>query len=170
MTRIGLAALAVVLVSTPAFAQVKPPIVAHAEACLRSNVDRVVAIEPDVDSAANFLLDYACASEVSDAARYELNIAMVKQFAAMGSSFSQVRTDAKSPPVAAPSATVDPETGDIVVPPPTGDAKPDFLTPMLKQMGSSMTQFAQIKAPVSLRRLAGELVLEARERQVARAH
>jgi hypothetical protein len=169
MARFGLATLLVLLAAAPVSAQVKPPILARAEACLRSKVDRVVAIEPDADSAANFLLDYACAGEVSDAARYELNLVMVKQFAAMGSSFPQVTPGAKAQPVAAPSATVDPETGDIVVPPPTGDAKPDFLTPMLKQMGSSMTQFAQIKAPVSLRKLAGELVLEARERQGAKA-
>jgi hypothetical protein len=167
--RFGLAALAVVLVSTPAFAQVKPPIVARAETCLRTNVDRVVAVDADLDSAANFLLTYACAGEVADASRYELNLIVVKQFAAMGSSFPQMPAGAKAQSVATPAASVDPETGDIVVPPQAKGANPDVFTPMLKQMGSSTGQFTQIMTPVSLRKLAGELVLEARERQVGKA-
>lgn len=161
MARFGLAAIAIALVAAPACAEDKPPIVARAELCLRSNVDRVVAVEPDVDAAANFLLTYSCAEQVSDAARYELNIMMVKQFGAMRTSLSQNPAGAKSQ-APAPSPSVDPKTGDIVIPPQQSGAPPDFLAPMLQQMGNSAGQFTMM--PVSLRELAGSLVLEARER------
>jgi len=170
MARFGLTALFVVLVAAPAFAQEKPPIVARAEACLRSNVDRVVAADPDIDSAANFLLTYACAGEVSDAGRYELNVILAKQFSAMGSSFPEAPGAKPQLAVMPPVVSVDPETGDIIIPPPTNGAKPAIFTPMLKQMGSATEQFTQIAMPVSLRKLAGQLVLEARERQLAKTH
>jgi hypothetical protein len=168
MARSGSAAIVIALIATPALAQEKPPIVARAELCLRSNVDRVVAAEPNVDSAANFLLTYICAGEVSDAARYELNIIVVKQFGAMGATFPQSRVGTSPVVAAAPSASVDPETGDIVVPPQKSGQGPDIFTPMLRQMGSSTGQFTQMMMPVSLRKLAGSLVLEARERQLAK--
>ena len=168
MQRLGLATAVIVLLATPALAQDKAPIVARAELCLRSNVDRVVAVDSDLESAANFLLTYACAGEVSGAARYELNMIVVKQFGALGTSIGQLRGGPNPQAGAGATATVDPETGDIVVPTLKDGATADFMAPLMRQMGASTGQFTQIIMPVALRKLAGSLVLEARERQRAK--
>jgi hypothetical protein len=163
MVRFVLAAAAILLATSPASAQGKPPIVSRAEGCLRANVDRVVAVEPDVESAATFLLDYACAAEVAGAARYELNLALVKQFGAMSATFPWPGAGNASPSSPTAPASVDPESGDIILPPRPPGSAPNLLTPMLQQTGPTSGQFTQLATPVSLRKLAGELVLEARE-------
>ena len=165
------------MLAAPATAQDKPPIIGRAEDCLKSNVDRVVAVDPDLESAANFLLNYSCAGEVSDASRYELNLILVKQFGAMDAmsrSFGRpVPKGEAQPPQpltisSAATATVDPNTGEIILPPQKEGSPPDFFAPMLRQTGNATGQFTQLTTPVLLRKLAGALVLEAREHRAVR--
>jgi hypothetical protein len=122
-----------------------------------------------LDSAANFLIAYVCAAEIASATRYEMNLSIVDSFGAMGTAFSKPAAAGKAQSVLLPSAMVDPETGDIVVPKQTGDASPQSLmAPMIGKIGNNASQFSLLMAPASLRRLAGALVLEARERQLTR--
>jgi len=155
----------------PALAQDRPPVVARAEQCLRDNVDRVVAIEPDVNSAANFLVTFACASQVSAASRYEINLVLAKTMV----------DEANAMPVFTPpgqpatpretfTATVDPETGDIIMPPVAAGTTASPFATVLRNMGSSSLSGAGLQAASApLRNLAGDLVLQARERQLSKA-
>jgi hypothetical protein len=166
-------AIAACLVAIPALAsaQDKPPIILRAEECLVKKVDRIVAIEPDVQSAANFLLTFACAPEVSGAARYERNKIYVKFIGGMVKAMPQLPTAVGKPPAppAEFTASVDPETGEIVLPPSQGGSSNiagNMFAAMLPQMGSSAAgQITPEVVPVSLRKLAGDLVLAARERR-----
>ncbi len=54
MTRIAAALAFAICLGTAASAQDRPPVVARAEGCLRANVERVVAVEPNLHSAATF--------------------------------------------------------------------------------------------------------------------
>ena len=168
------AALAMVLMGPPVFAQDNPPIMARAELCLRSNVDRVVAVDPSLDSAANFLITYVCAAEISSVLRYEQNLAFVHNIWSLtgGVTKDGGAGKAQSPPPTPPR--VDPDTGDIIAPKHSEDAsaspQAQLADPIiLGRMASSTHSYDQLAAPVSLRRLAGFLVLEARERQLAKA-
>jgi hypothetical protein len=171
MRRLGLAIVIAVLSGWPALAQDKPPIVARAEQCLRDNVDRVVAIEPDVNAAANFLVTFACASQTSAASRYEINLVLAKTMVDEANSMPVFTPPGQS---AAPretfTATVDPDTGDIIMPPvPAGTTFNPFAA-VLRNMGTSSLSGAgvpTVSAP--LRSLAGDLVLKARERQLGKA-
>ena len=176
---LGLAALAasLSLAGAPAQAQAPPkaPIVVRAEQCLRQNVDHVVAAERDLQSAASFLVTYACAAEVSAASRYQRNTAYVQMFGSMfkgmAQASSQASTPAKTPaPGIDFKASVDPETGEIVLPPAAPGAPPNGLASVLPMMGNLFGQVAPDVVPVDLRRLAGELVLAARERPAAKGH
>jgi hypothetical protein len=161
-----MAAALAALTCQPALAQDTAPIVARAEQCLRQNVDRVVAAEPDIQSAASFLLDYACANEVLGAARYEKNLLTVARF---GSMFKNVaippaaKSGHRTPPPPSLTATVDPETGDIVAAQPSADTTITF-----EVLAANATE--PEPAPVHLRKLAGDLVLAAREQQLAKSH
>jgi hypothetical protein len=164
-----------------ASAQDKPPLVVRAEKCLADNVDRVVTAEPDVQSAASFLVSFACPAEVERVATYERNLAAVRSFAAMTKAMRPVTAQDKSTGVAKGSAsgpmdalfpdvdaTVDPETGEIVVPPQKPGEPANMFSAMLPQVSSSASQLMPPAPPASLRKLAGELVLAARERQLAK--
>lgn len=178
----GVAATAALgVAAAPACAQTHPPIVARAEQCLRQNVERVVAADHDMASAANFLVTYACAGEVEGARRYERNSAYVQMFSAMFKGLSQAQvtqsqvisaqgTQAPAtkgplpkPPAPLPEfkATVDPETGQIVLPPAAPGAPANPLVGMFPMMESLFGQVAPDNVPVALRKLAGELVLAA---------
>jgi hypothetical protein len=170
------AAVALACAAAPASAQTRPAIVVRAEQCLRQNVGRVVAADHDMASAANFLVSYACAGEVEGARRYERNSAYVQMFSVMFKGMAQaqaVQSRIPAPPGApAPSAkppapppefdaTVDPETGQIVLPPSAPGTPANPLTAMFPMMESLFSQVAPDIVPVGLRKLAGELVLAA---------
>jgi hypothetical protein len=159
-----------VLVAAPgmSWAQQTPPVFARAQACLEANVERVVAAETDVTSAATFLLNYTCAAEVQAAGRYERNSVFVK---GMTSLFSGAITDSVANKGAdpastklIPSASVNPETGEIVTPPRPPRSPFNPAEALLPSMGSQAL-FPE-SPPVTLRHLAGDLVLAASERQI----
>jgi len=163
MTRFAIAVgLTTACIATAAWAET-PPIMGRAEACLRANVDRVVAVEPDLQSAATFLVNFACAEPTAGAARYERNVALLGTFSAMSSTLP--KGFEKSAISMRVDATVDPETGHFVIAPPKPGEQPSPLTAMLPQMSANAGMMLPDTAPVSLRRLAGELVLAAREKQ-----
>jgi hypothetical protein len=160
----------------------KPPIIVRAEQCLREKVDRVVADTADIAGAANFLVGFACADEVAGANRYLRNTAYVQLFgtvfkaAAATGAASKASGQSQAPGAAGGAAAaamtagalmsqlkVDPETGEIIMPAagPTGGQ----VNAALAQFSSVVGQFAPDNVPVSLRKLAGDLVLEARERR-----
>src|SRR5476651_1260451 len=136
---IAAAAAAVGLAAGAAHAQTKAPIVVRAERCLRQNVDRVVAADHDMASAANFLVGYACAGEVEGARRYERNKAYVEMFSTMFKGIGQLQP-APAPGAKAPApmpefkASVDPETGLIVVPPAAPGAPANPFADMIPMM------------------------------------
>jgi hypothetical protein len=171
MRRLGWAIVLTVLSGSSALAQDKPPVVARAEQCLRDNVERVVAVEPDVQSAASFLVDFVCAPQVSAASRYEVNKTLVRLMVDQANALPVFTIPGQPPaPRVTLTATVDPETGDVVVPPaPAGAAANPFST-MLRNMGSSSLGQAGVQAvSPPLRHLAGDLVLAAREQQLGKA-
>jgi hypothetical protein len=172
--RIGLAALASAAIPATACAQNRPPIVARAEQCLRKNVDRVVASERDLQSAAAFLVTYACADEISGAARYGRNSAYVQMFGTIfkmvGQSNAAAATASGKPAPILPDfkASVDPDTGDIVLPPPAPGAPTTPIATLLPTMEGLFGQVAPEAVPVNIRKLAGEIVLDAHERITAK--
>ncbi|THD61051.1 hypothetical protein [Phenylobacterium sp.] len=180
----SLAAAAAAQAQTPPGAPAaKPPVIARAEACLRQKVDRVVADEPDIAAAANFLVSYACADEVAGATRFLRNTAYVELFSAAFKAGAAAAAAAKPPaqsqgqttgganPAAAAAMAgalmsqlkVDPETGDV-----TAGPQATQINAALGQFSNIMGQFLPDNVPVPLRKLAGDLVLEARERHRAK--
>ena len=170
------AAVAVLLFCAgAASAQTEPPVLVRAEDCLRAHVDRVVADDSDLQSAATFLVTYACATEVSKAQTYESNLLIASQLNAMVKSMTFSTQQAGAPSGAGPAppppppdftATVDPETGDLVISPAPPGTLMALMPLAMRQAASQMTGGA---APVSLRELAGELVVDAYERRHAAA-
>jgi hypothetical protein len=171
MRRLRWAIVLTVLSGSPALAQDEPPVVARAEQCLRDNVERVVAVEPDVQSAASFLVNFACARQVSAASRYEVNKTLVKMMVAQANALPVFTVPGQPPtPRETVTATVDPETGDVVVPTATVGAAANPFSTMLRTMGSTSANELGVQAiSPPLRNLAGDLVLQARERQLGRA-
>ena len=152
---------------TSARAQDKPPVIARAEQCLKDNVDRIVAADPSLASAADFLVNYRCAPEIAAAARYQRNLALAKVYNSMVRLKPPNGANSATTPSVSPES-VDPETGEIIVhrPPPAaihGSASLDIyqIEPATEGLMSSLV-------PVTLRKLAGDLVLEARERRLAK--
>lgn len=161
---------AVTLVAAPARAQSRPPIVFRAEQCLRQNVDRVVAAERDLQSAAAFLVTYACAGEVAGAQKYYRNSAYIQMFNTVIKTVATATPPGTPAKPAAPNplagldlkASVDPETGEFVTAPTAPGAPANPLAAMLPMMSGLFGQVAPDSTPVELRKLAGELVLAAR--------
>lgn len=160
----------------PLTVQPDSPIFVRAQDCLRRNVSRVVRVESDIDAAANFLVNYACAGEIAQAARYEANVSMVNAFlpmlnstsAAFGKAPTTPSTDASNTPrrFSPINATVDAQTGDIVVADAPPGTTPNFFGDFLSRTASaSATSAIASHVPVFLRRLAGELVLTAVEQK-----
>ena len=150
-----------------ASAQVSTPIVERAEQCLVDNVKRVVAIESDINAAASFLVDYACATEVAGAARYERNLGYVEAAEAMSKAAKARSAEMTKGATSAMfdfSAQVDPTTGDIVSPPASGAGEQPFLQSTLPSVSKQSENMVPWAVPSSLRMLAGRLVLEAREK------
>lgn len=164
----GLAVAGALASAGAASAQEKAPLVVRAETCLRQNVDRVVAADPSMESAASFLVNFACAGEVAAVVRYERNTAFVKLFSTVLKAVPQGAGAAGAKP-ATPAvsfnATVDPETGDLALPPPAAGAPASPLTAFLPQFSSVMSSFAPDQVPISMRKLAGDLVMEAHEKR-----
>jgi len=157
--------LATLFAGTAAPAQDRPPVLARAEACLRANVERVVAVESDLQSAATFLVNFACAETTAGAARYERNLGWLASFKGMSSSLP--KEFEKSSFSMEVEASVDPETGEFIIPKPKPGERPSPLVTMLPQMSMNAAAMFPDTMPLALRRLAGELVLAARERQKA---
>lgn len=171
--RIAILVASAAVVSTAggaANAQTSAPIVARAEQCLVDNVKRVVAIESDINAAASFLVDYACAMEMAGAARYERNLGYVNAAEAM-SKAAKARSAEMTKSAASTmfdfSARVDPTTGDIVSPPASGAGEQPFLQSTLPSVSKQNEHMVPWAVPSSLRMLAGRLVLEAREKSGA---
>lgn len=180
--RVAVAGAVALAAAGAARAADKPPVMVRAEQCLRQKVDRVVADEPDIAAAANFLVGYACAEEVAGATRYLRNETYVQLFAsiakvAAASSAAKPAPSSASPPpgagasAAAAAATasamvamlkVDPETGDIHMAGPAPQA--GQVNSILAQTSGVLSQFMPDNIPVPIRKLAGDLVLEARDR------
>jgi len=175
----GLAALTVAgAFGGAAHAQSKPAIVVRAEECLRRNVDRVVAADSDMASAANFLVTYACASEVAGAARFERNTAYVQMFATIFKSMPAAAgaagaaagaTSSAKPPAIDFKASVDPQTGELVTPPAAPGAAANPISTVMPLMDNLFGQVSPATVPVGLRKLAGDLVLAAQEKRGAKA-
>jgi hypothetical protein len=141
-------------------------------------VDRVVAADPDLPSAANFLVGFVCAKEVADAAHLERNRVLVSQFNAMmkGMGSAPASTYPAGLPGGQPPAqsgwrnyelSVDPDTGNVVFPAQlqSENENPGTWGAMiLKQVGDAHLDDDLNPVPPDLRALAGELVLAARER------
>ncbi len=163
-------AVAVALIATAAKAahgQDKPPVVARAEQCLKDNADRVVAAEPDLTSAANFLVTYRCAPEISVVERYQRNMAMVGLQVSMLQQFGPAANKGNSS-WPSPPESVDPETGEVIVGPQPHGRRDQPSAVISKLRGEDTGQFMTEVVPFALRKLAGDLVLEARERQLAK--
>jgi hypothetical protein len=76
-------------------------------------------------------------------------------------------------PVAPPpsfDATVDPETGDLVVPPAKPGAPANPISTLLPMMDGLFGQIAPETVPVHLRKLAGDLVIAAHAKEGSRTH
>jgi hypothetical protein len=140
------------------------PVMFHAEQCLRDNADRVVAADSDLESAADFLLTYRCAPEIAAAARYQRNTA----FAGVYNSMTNTQLLPTRKPMAHPVESVDPETGRIVIHQPPPGAK-SASSIEIEQLGNSETEdLIPLAVPIALRKLAGDLVLAAQERRLAK--
>ena len=170
MRRLGWAIVFTVMSALPALAQDKPPVLARAEQCLRDNVERVVAVEPDVQSAASFLVTFACAPQASAASRYEINKVLAKTIVDEANAMPVFTLPGQpATPREKVTATVDPETGDIIVPPAAAGTTANPLAAVLRNVGSSSaSQLSSQATSPALRKLAGDLVLQARERQMAK--
>ena len=161
-----IAAALIATVATAAHGQDKAPVMARAEQCLRDNVDRVVAADTDLNSATNFLLGYRCAETVEAAARYQRNLSYAGLYNMM--SAFKIPGERNASATARATEAVDPETGEIALHPAPG-ARPHQASTEISQIGSEPAgQLTPEVVPVALRKLAGDLVLEARERQLAR--
>jgi hypothetical protein len=78
---------------------------------------------------------------------------------------------AGAPPAPKPpsfDATVDPQTGDLVLPPAAPGAPPNPFASFFPQMSSVMSGFAPDSTPVSIREYAGAVVLAALEKRGGR--
>ena len=183
IARLSLAGGLTLAAAGVAQAQDKPPVVVRAEQCLRQKVDRVVADEPDVTAAANFLVGYACAEEVAGATRYLRNETYVQLFTSIAkitASSGAAKPAAGAAPSTAASAAsaaasasamlsllkVDPETGDMHVTLPGAQAAQ--ANSMLTQTSAAIGQFMPDNIPTPIRKLAGDLVLEAHEHHKAK--
>ncbi len=156
----------------PVSAQDKPPIVQRAEKCLAAHVDEVVAVEHDLQLATAFLATYACPVEVEGVARYERSLLYLKLFKSMTSSMPAIPNVPGKPPSMSfeINGSVDPETGEIVIPPPKPGDPPNMFAAMLPQMSGSAAQMVPDAVPASLKKLAGDLVLSALHRQGSKTH
>jgi len=155
-------------VGTTAFSQDKPPVFVRAEQCLRENVDRVVAADPGLTSATSFLLNYRCAAEVEAVARYQRNLNLAQLYNSM-TALQPPGARKASASASKPSESVDPETGEMVVHPAPSGARRDQASVEISQLGSDpVGQLTPEVGPVALRRFAGDLVLETRERRIAK--
>jgi hypothetical protein len=152
-------------ITAPSYGQDVAPVVARAERCLEGNAARIVAIEDDIHAAASFLVDFACAREVERAARYERNLAYVETARTISKTAkAQFATGAaKTGPNFDFAAEVDPETGDIITPPPAADGKPAMFQSMAPAMSRQAEFLGGWSVPSALRARAAELVLQARE-------
>jgi hypothetical protein len=140
---------------------------------LKDNVERVVAADSDLASATDFLLSYRCAPEVAAAARYQRNLAMARLYNSMlrfkpPNKGGSATTRLASPESVDPES-VDPETGEIIVHrPPSAAANNSALLDIFQSVPAT-EDLVQSPPPITLRKLAGDLVLEARERRLAKA-
>ncbi|MDP3400974.1 MAG: hypothetical protein Q8R97_07625 [Brevundimonas sp.] len=145
-------------------AQERPPAYTNAEACLRERAADAVAVSSGATDAAEFLLNYLCAETVGYAAAYDRNtaalLAMNDMTAGMANLGAEDQIEGEEPfDISAlfGSLTVDPVTGALVA-----DAEPGFMTATLKAQADQMGAMYGDRAPVFLRVLAGELILQQR--------
>ncbi|MBU2168702.1 MAG: hypothetical protein KKF88_12805 [Alphaproteobacteria bacterium] len=184
-------AIAAALIAGPvvlpqvAQAQDRPPAYTNAETCLRDRAPDAVAASNGAADAADFLLNYLCAEQVSYATAYENNSALIGAFESMSEFDSREYAepvavaeadnpaDPSLPPPAVPAESdesfsmnpfeglsVDPITGEI------GSSDPDLpinsLLPMLSPFMGLQGGNGAGQPPLFLRVLAGELVLQQR--------
>lgn len=111
-------------------------------------------------------MNYACAQETSGAARYQRNVAALAAAQAMSKAIPPNKSGPD--PMFEVAGDVDPDTGEFVIPEPKAGTRASPMSSMLPQMGAANAQLFPEMVPVALRKLAGDLVLAARERQAAR--
>ncbi len=170
----------------PARAQERPPAYTNAETCLRERAADAVAAGSGAADAADFLLNYLCAEQVSYATAYENNSLIMTAFDSMSSLIASdeeeqyAEGDQTYVAVDLPGAAEQEEAGNLdefsmnpfenmYVDPVTGAIKtsdPDMpMSPMMPVMSQFMgSQMGGLNGqpPLFLRVLAGELVLQQR--------
>ena len=145
-----------------------PPVVSRAAQCLADHVERVVANDPDVTSAADFLMTYACAAEVSAAAKYERNLIAAAHFNKLNeiNPYGLVEScHDPCPPPAPLKMTVDPDTGELIPPKTPAGPQSDALTREMADMTGDFASVYGDATPIELKTLVGQLVLAAHERR-----
>lgn len=115
-----------------------------AEDCIRANAGQIAALDNDLKSATDFLVEDLCAVEVEAASRFVRNTDLISVLGA-------------GAPNAAARFSVDPTTGRLNAPVEPGKSPTDGLG----AINLLQTAFAPAVAP-SLRVLAARLILEAR--------
>jgi hypothetical protein len=142
-----------------------------ADACVRDNAARVVAVSPTPIDAVNFLVDAVCAQAIDRAHTYQNNARMLADWRARPvrppmaidpkrgppSAFEQRELDDAARTTAQlADVSVDPQTGEMVTPP--GFEPPIQLTsPLVLNLFTGMANQARYKT------LAGQAVLAAEE-------
>ena len=158
--------------ATSAFAQDRPPAHTNAEACLRQNAEAAVRTSSGAADAAEFLTAYLCAETVSYASAYDQNTALVAAMKGMASGFTDLA--AQTPKDADAGAdeddgapfdfgsfmggelAVDPVTGALIVP----EGNSGMVAGMMQAQSGQLQSLIGQRPPVSIRELAGRLVLE----------
>ncbi|WP_226635667.1 hypothetical protein [Brevundimonas poindexterae] len=181
------AALAIpALMPDAAQAQERPPAYTNAEACLRDRAADAVAAGSGAADAANFLLNYLCAEQVSYATAYENNSLIMTAFDGMSSLIASeeeeqfahadetyVAVDLSGAPVQEEAGHIDEFSinpfENMYVDPVTGEMKtsdPDMamstMMPVMSQFMGSQMGGLNGQPPLFLRVFAGELVLQQR--------
>lgn len=150
-----LAAAATLFAAGAASAADSPPLaMTKAVDCVKAHVEEVVALDHDLNSASEFLLNYACSEETAAASRYEFNKRLVTILQPI------LMIASKKSPDQTPQLMVDELTGDLTAKGGEGDAK----IAMAKQMLAAVAGFNTGKsgqAPIGLRIETGRIVLAA---------
>ena len=138
------ATVAMALLAASTASAETPTETVKAEACLRANVARVVAMDQDIESAAGFLVNYICGAEVEAASRFQRNTELVAVLE-------------RGVPGAASKVSVDPVDGRLRAPAEPGKSPTDGLGAVnVLQAGFTPSPSPQLKS------LAAELIMKAR--------
>ena len=147
-----------------------------AEACIGNYADAVERADPNLSDAAAFLVDYICVSEIGAFERYKTNSALLSAMrntaseasgwtlyppgAGSKDQMSVLQAEAQHQMAVYAKASLDPETGEIVLP---ASAAPGDLS-----YGGFMADRDEgVMASSYFRSIAGRAVLKARQSRLA---